>query len=126
MVGLRDLFCTVSSGRLNINTASALALQVIPAIDEATAQAILARRRGLDSEDGTEDDTPFRSPQEIATVPGIPPQLVPMYARFLTVQSAVFEVRVETRVGQHRRTFVALVKRSGAIFPTLNLIWEDS
>ncbi|MBI1840703.1 MAG: general secretion pathway protein GspK [Verrucomicrobia bacterium] len=124
-VGLRDLFCALSGGRLNINTASVTALQVLPFVNEVAAQAIQARRAGPDGQDGTEDDTPFRSAAEISMVPGLPPQVGASAQLFLSVQSVVFEVKVDVRAGQHRRSYVALLRRGAPNFLVLNLIWED-
>ncbi len=124
-IGFKDLFCTLSSGGLNINTASAAALQVFPFIDERVAQGILARRAGPDGQDGTEDDMPFRSPQELNTIPGVNPQLAAQFAQFFVVQSSAFEVTIQTRVGKHGRTYKAFIRRVGGQFQTLNLIWQD-
>jgi general secretion pathway protein K len=124
-VGFKDLFCTLSAGRLNINTASAIAMQVFPFIDEHIAQAIIARRAGPDGQDGTEDDFPFRSPQEISTIPGVNPALIGPFQQMLSVQSSVFEVKVQTRVGKHARTYTAYVRRAAGQMQTLNLLWQD-
>ena len=124
-VGLKDLFCALSGGRMNINTASVSALQVLPFVNEIAAQAIQARRAGPDGQDGTEDDTPFRSAAEIGTVQGLPPQVGASAQLFLTVQSAVFEVKVDVRTGQHRRSYTAMLRRGAPNFLVLNLIWED-
>src|SRR5512133_2239024 len=42
LVGLVDLFTPVSAGRININTASAEALQLIPGMNEILAQEFVA------------------------------------------------------------------------------------
>ncbi len=111
-VGLVDLFTTVSGRLLNINTASATQLQIIPEIDEQMAQAIITTRAGLDGADGTEDDTPFRSVAELARVPGINPALVGPLGRYFTVKSLVFEVRVQAQVDNDRRNYVGILRRN--------------
>ena len=123
--GLREVFCAISGNRLNINTANAKTLSLIPFIDEGIAQQMLQRRAGPDGQDGTEDDFPFRSEQEITGIPGVDPLRAGAFMRFLTVRSMVFEVRVQTRVGAHERTYVALLRRMPPTFPILNLVWED-
>ncbi|HYV27634.1 MAG TPA: helix-hairpin-helix domain-containing protein, partial [Candidatus Eisenbacteria bacterium] len=70
-IGLVDLFTSLSSGQLNINTANATTLQLIPGIDQNVAQAIISARAGPDGTDGTDDDTPFRNIGELARVPGM-------------------------------------------------------
>jgi type II secretory pathway component PulK len=114
-VGLVDLFTPVSGRLINLNTASAAVLQLIPEIDENLASAIISGpggRAGPDGVDGTADDMPFRSPQELARVPGLPPMMAQQLARFFTVRSLVFEVTVEAQFGEDQRTYVGLLRRS--------------
>jgi general secretion pathway protein K len=113
VVGLVDLFTPLSGRLLNINTASATALQVLPTIDENVAQAIIQARAGPDGVEGNEDDMPFRSPQEVAyRVPGFDPAAAAQLSRYFTVRSLVFEVKVTVRIGENHREFVALVRRN--------------
>lgn len=109
---LRDVFTTTSARVINLNTTSALVLQAVLGIDQPTAQAILARRAGLDGQDGTEDDVPFRSPGELGGVPGINPQAVQVMARLFSVRSATFEVEVTVDIGGQKRTMIALIYRA--------------
>lgn len=111
---LRDVFTTTSARVINLNTTSALVLQAVLGIDQPTAQAILARRAGLDGQDGTEDDVPFRTPGELGAVPGINPQAVQAMARLFSVRSATFEVEVAVDIGGQKRTMVALIYRANA------------
>ena len=130
-VGLKDLFTPLSSGKLNINTASATVLQIIPFIDENIAQAIIQRRAGPDGQDGTEDDMPFRSPAEIA-VPGFGgaggpgnPAAMGQFAQMFTVRSLVFEVHVTATIGSSKREYVAILRRDNPkTISTLNLYWK--
>ncbi|MCI0748141.1 MAG: general secretion pathway protein GspK [Verrucomicrobia subdivision 3 bacterium] len=110
--GLRDLFTALSGRSLNINTASATTLQLLPPIDENVAHAIIQRRAGPDGTDGTLDDTPFRSPAEIGTVPGLPPPVLQQFARFFTTRSIVFEATVVARIGSDTRTYTAVLRRN--------------
>ncbi|MBI3848909.1 MAG: general secretion pathway protein GspK [Verrucomicrobia bacterium] len=111
-IGFADLFNTVSDGRLNINTASATALQMIPGIDENTAQGIITTRAGPDGVDGTEDDIPFRSPGELINVPGLNRQIVGQLARYFNVRSSTFEVQVDAEIDQYKRQYIALLRRN--------------
>ncbi len=113
-VGLVDLFTPINGGRLNINTASAAVLQLLPGIDATSAQAIVSERAGPDGVEGTEDDTPFRQPTEIINVPGINRAMIQQCVRFIDVRSATFEVTVDARVGSYRREFVALLRCNSA------------
>jgi hypothetical protein len=134
-VGLKDLFTPLSSGKLNINTASATVLQIIPFIDENIAQSIIQRRAGPDGQDGTEDDMPFRHPGEIAVGgfgggtggPGAPGNAAAMgqFSQMFTVRSLVFEVHVTATIGSSKREYVAILRRDNPkTISTLNLYWK--
>jgi type II secretory pathway component PulK len=111
-VGLRDLFCTVSSRTLNINTATETTLQLLPPVDANVAAAIIQRRAGPDGIDGTQDDTPFRNPQELGSIPGLPQPVMTQIQAYIGVRSVVFEVTVEAHIGGQHRTYVGLVARN--------------
>jgi general secretion pathway protein K len=115
-IGLVDLFSALSSRQVNVNTASATVLQLVPEIDENIANAIISGpggRAGPDGADGTEDDMPFRSPQEIGRIPGFAnPALLGQISRFFTVRSVIFEARVEAHFGNYHRQYVAVLRRN--------------
>ncbi|MFO1496987.1 MAG: general secretion pathway protein GspK [Verrucomicrobiota bacterium] len=110
-VGLVDLFTPISSGMININTASAQVLQLIPGIDPSLAQAIVTFRAGLDGMEGTEDDTPFRTPGELINVPGMPPTIIQQSTGKFIIRSVTFEVIVDAHVGQYRRQYIGILRR---------------
>jgi general secretion pathway protein K len=110
--GLVDMFTPLSSGTVNINTASAEVLQLLPGLDPTLAQSIVMTRAGLDGVDGTEDDMPFRTPGELINVPGMVPQIMQMVAPFCTPRSTTFEVQVDAEMGTYRRQYVALLRRN--------------
>ncbi|MFN7140455.1 MAG: general secretion pathway protein GspK [Limisphaerales bacterium] len=107
--GLNDLFTTISSGRVNVNTAPQHVLEVILQ-DPNLASMIITHRNGPDGQEGTDDDMPFKTPAEIG---GILSGAVP--AEFLNtvfaVNSQVFEVQVTCNIGGFTREYVALVNR---------------
>lgn len=111
-VGLRDLFTPISAGRLNINTASATMLQVIPEVDANTAMAIVQWRAGPDGVEGTEDDTPFRNVGELNNVGAFTPQMIASMGRYLDVRSHTFEVEVEAKIDETTRRFDAVIRRA--------------
>jgi general secretion pathway protein K len=113
-VGLADLFTPISMGRINLNTASAAVLQVLPGVDENIAANIIRARAGPDGVEGTEDDTPIQSPAALATVvPGLGPQAAAALGSLAGVQSLTFEVTVEAQIGNYQKRFVAIIQRSG-------------
>jgi len=64
MSGLADKLTVFGAGRVNINSAPLEVLLSLPALDQATADDIILLRRGIDGEEGTEDDG-FESLEEI-------------------------------------------------------------
>jgi general secretion pathway protein K len=121
-VGLIDIFSTMSSGKLNINTANQTTLQMIPDVDETTAAAIIQLRAGPDGADGTEDDTPFHSPGELINVPGMSRQAVAALQQLCDVQSHTFDVEVDTELDGFKRKYIALIRRSPSNFADLQVL----
>jgi general secretion pathway protein K len=112
-IGFQDLFTTISGRFININTASAEVLQLIPDVDGNLAQAIIETRNGPDHAQGNEDDMPFRSIGELANVPGMTPQIGQMFSRYFSTRSSTFEVKVTCEVDAVTRTYFALLRRGG-------------
>lgn len=123
-VGLADLFTTLSSGLVNINTASPTVMQLIPEVDETLAQAIVTARAGLDGVEGNEDDMPFRSIQELGRVPGMPPVVINQFARYFTTRSTTFEVHVTASIANFRREYTSVLRRDGNRVVTLFTYWR--
>lgn len=116
-VGLADLFTTISVAGMgvNVNTASAEVLQLLPGMDEALARSIIDTRAGPDHQDGTDDDIPFLRQGELINVPGMIPEVLQTMASYLVVNSGVFLITVEARVGDQVRWYEALVQRRNAV-----------
>lgn len=110
-VGLADIFTALSTGRINVNTASATVLQMIPFVDPNTAEEIVKLRAGPDGVDGTEDDIPFRNVGELINA-GISRQAVQQLTRYCDVRSRTFQVEVDATIAGCRRTFYAILGRS--------------
>jgi general secretion pathway protein K len=123
-IGFVDLFTTVSGGRININTASAEVMQLIPDVDGGLAQAIITTRAGPNGVEGDVDDMPFRSLGELANVPGMHPQIAGLFNRYFGTRSSTFEVTVETQIDTVKRTYYALLRRNGPQILTLYMYWR--
>jgi len=123
-VGLVDLFTAVSSGRININTASETELQLIPLVDENIASQIVQLRAGPDGADGTDDDTPFQNVGELVNA-GLSAPVVQQISRYCTVRSSTFKVEVDAEVGGARRRFYAILGRNNPKdVQVLSFYWE--
>jgi type II secretory pathway component PulK len=119
-----NLFTAISSGKINVNTADADVLQMIPGVDEAAAQNIIKYRSGPDGQDGTEDDTPFQNINQLVAA-GVNPQAAGQLAQLCTVRSAVFEVHVIAQIGTYRREYIAILFRSsGTNIQVLSFYWK--
>ncbi|MEO5803056.1 MAG: general secretion pathway protein GspK [Verrucomicrobiota bacterium] len=125
-VGLVDIFTTLSSGKINLNTASTTTLQMIPGVDETIASGIIKLRSGLDGTDGTEDDTPLQNAGELVNVPGLPAVEVTQIAKYCGVRSSTFEVQVGVQLGNVARQYVALIRRGSkpGDFAILKFYWK--
>ncbi len=108
-VGLVDLFTPISSGAVNLNTASMYVLEAALGVTDDIAANVIRTRAGLDGVEGTEDDTPFQN-ASLAMVPGL--EAMPPTARApLTTISSYFEVTVDVQLGNSHRECVAIVGR---------------
>lgn len=110
-VGLADLFSPLSAGSININTASREVLAMVLNGDEAAADRIVACRAGPDGADGTEDDVPFRNPNDALMCAQIPNQIIPQVGRYFTSRSRLFQVEVHAEFNGTHRYFYAIIDR---------------
>ena len=109
--GLADVLTAVSSGKINVNTADANVLQLIPGVDEAIAEAVIQQRSGPDGVDGTEDDTPFQNATAALQTAGLNPADAGRAGNLLTTRSTTFEVHVTAQIGGDTREFTAVILR---------------
>jgi type II secretory pathway component PulK len=129
-VGFKELFTTLSSGRININTASATVLQIFPLMQENFAQAIVSSRLGPNDTDGLDGRMAFRSVADlgrIGAVSGsvpIPPEVIQQMAPYLDVRSTTFEVHVTAQIGDYHREFVSILRRDGRAMQSIYLYWR--
>jgi type II secretory pathway component PulK len=121
--GLVDLFTPFSSGRININTADANVLQLIPGVDNTVAANILKFRAGPDGVEGTEDDTPFQNVNQLAAA-GVSPQVVAQLGRYCDVRSHTFQVTVTAQIGNYKRDFKAILFRNGSTVQVVSFYWN--
>ena len=109
--GLKDVFTPFSDGQININTADANVLQLIPGVDAATADAIIKTRAGPDGVDGTGDDTPYRSPGDVQRA-GINSEALQNINTYCGVRSMTFKVLVTAHYLNFTRQYVGVLWRN--------------
>jgi general secretion pathway protein K len=109
--GLKDVFTAVSTGKINVNTADANVLELLPGVDANAAAAIIQQRSGPDGVDGTEDDTPFRNAAAALQSAGAN---AAQAANLLTTRSSTFQVDVTAKIGDATRQFTAIIFRNTA------------
>jgi len=123
--GLKDVFTAVSSGKININTADANVLQLIPGVDANIAAAIIQQRAGPDGTDGTEDDTPIQNAVGALQTAGLNPANAGQAANLLTTRSSAYEVHVTARIGDAKREFTAILFRTaGTDIQVAGFYWK--
>lgn len=123
-VGLTNLFTPLSTGRININTASAEVLQIIPTMTPEAAQAIVSAREGED--DGSGLFGPYRNVGEVRRVPQVSLPMLGAIQQFGTVRSSTFEVHVDAQVGGYHRHFVGILGRNNPRdVQILSFYWTD-
>jgi general secretion pathway protein K len=116
-VGLADLFTSVGL-TVNFNFASATVMQLFPAIDASDAQAIIDFRIGPNKTEGDDDDVVYSGPGVIADVPNLKQSArdflkSPGAARYISGASTTFQVQVDAQIDQVKRTYYALLRRTG-------------
>ena len=108
--GLVSLFCALSNGKVNINTASPKVIALILGGDDSLAGEVLKIRSGPDGMDATEDDQPARNAGEIPRLLG---PAGPSAQGLFVVQSMTFSVTVRAELGSAKQTFTGLIRRVG-------------
>lgn len=122
--GFADVFTTMTSGGVNVNTASAIVMQTMLGLDDVQVQAVLERRDGADGIAGTEDDMPFRTVDEFfATVGNMDAANRQAVQGFITVNSSFFTVRSTGEVGGVKHTILATLRRDGDTIQTV--MWRE-
>jgi len=121
--GLVDLFTPFSSGRININTADANVLQLLPGVDASIADSIIKFRSGPDGADGTADDTPFQNVNQLAAA-GVNPSVAGRIGGLCDVHSTTFKVTVSAQIGKYKRDFNAILFRDGHTVEVVSFYWN--
>ncbi len=113
-VGMTDLFTPLSDGKVNINTASAEVLQLLPGVDPMIAEAIINGRAGQADVTAPGMIGPYRSVGDLQRLPELPRggPLINTISQFCDTRSKTFQVQVDADVGGYKRTFYAVLGRN--------------
>lgn len=103
--GLRDVFTTFSSGKINILTADDNVLQLIPGLDSAAAQAIATAR---------DSDPPIRNVSQLLSAAGINPQAAGQMMNYVSTIGNTYEVHATATIGPLSHEYTAIVFRNGS------------
>jgi type II secretory pathway component PulK len=123
-VGLTNLFTALSNGKINVNTASAEVLQLVPSMTPEAAQGIVSAREGED--DGSGMFGPYRNIGEVRRVPEVSLPMLGALQQFCTTRSSTFEVHVDAQVAGYHRHFVGILGRnSPRDVQILSFYWTD-
>lgn len=123
-VGLTNLFTPLSDGKININTASAEVLQIIPGVTPDMAQAIVSARTGAD--DGSGLNGPYRTLDQVRRVPEVNLMVARQLQQYCDVRSRTFEVHVDAQVAGYHRHFVGVLGRNNPRdVQVLSFYWTD-
>jgi general secretion pathway protein K len=101
--GFADLFTTMPTAAINVNSASSIVLQTMVGLDDVHVQAVLAYRDGADGILGTDDDQPFRNINIFNTIAG--------KAGSAALASSFFTVKSTGEVGGVKHTILATLHR---------------
>jgi len=109
-VGLTNLFTPLSDGKININTASAEVLQLIPLVTPEAAEGIVAARAG--ESDGSGLSGPYFNLGQVRRVPEVSLPMLGAIQQFCDVRSKTFEVHVKASSSGYSRDFVGILGRN--------------
>ena len=122
-VRLLDILTPISSGGINILTASESQLQVLPGVDDTIAGQILQLRQET-GENGS--GLAYNQPVDLLANTSLGNGPSQQVARYCTFRSSTFELTVVVQVGMSERTYFALVRRNTPKdIPILNMRWEE-
>ncbi len=123
--GLKDVFTPFSTGQININTADANVLQLIPGVDTNTVASILQYRAGPSGDETGPDATPFQNVGQLQAA-GISPAVANGMSRYCTVNSSTFQVDITATTGQvPPRVFHAILFQRGANVEIVDFYWDN-
>lgn len=102
-----------SSGPIDITWASRDVLMALPGLTEPLVEAFLQIRRGPDGIDGTQDDVPFKSLEEVRTVLGFSPDQFSALSGIVGFKDPVIRIVSVGKSGDTTRVVQMVVRKVG-------------
>jgi len=112
-----------SSGPVDILWASRDVLMALPGMSEQLVDAFLQIRRGPDGIDGTEDDPPFKSLEEIRAALGFSPEQVAALNGIVGFNDPVIHIVSVGKSGDTARTVQMVVRKVGTT--SQMILWKE-
>jgi len=126
LLGLTNLFTTTSSGKININTASAEVLQIIPGVTPEMAEGIVSARSGeAEAGDPMPVTGPYLNVDQVRRVPEVNLMAAQAIRQFCDVHSTAYEVHIDAQTSGYHRHFVGLLGASPRGVEILRFYWVD-
>ena len=112
-----------SNGPVDLTWASRDVLLALPGMTEPLADAFLQYRRGPDGIDGTEDDTKFKSLEEVRTALGFTPEQFKVLGRLVGFRDPVFRIVSVGKSGDTTRVVQMVIRKVG-VAPQM-ITWKE-
>lgn len=121
--GWDDEFTLNSIGPVDLTWASRDVLLALPGMTESIVDRFLTVRRGPDGIDGTSDDVPFSSAEEIGAALGFSAEQFQQIAGLVIFKDPSFRIVSVGKSGEATRTVQMVVRKTGAV-PQL-VLWKE-
>ena len=116
-------FTLNSSGPVDLVWASRDVLHCLPGLSEAMVDRFLQLRAGPDGKDGTADDTPFKSIDEVRSALGLSAQQFQSLAPYVSFKDSVMRAVSVGHSGETMRAVQMVFRRAGAM-PQM-ITWKE-
>lgn len=121
--GWQNELTIYSMGPIDLASADAEVLSLLPGIGEARMQRFLKMRAGMDGVDGTADDVIFPGLEAIQQVLGLTPAQFQVLQPLISYQDPTLNIQSIGHSGDTKRT-IAVVVRKGSAQPQV-LSWKE-
>jgi hypothetical protein len=113
--GWEDDFTLNSSGPIDLAWASRDVLRSVPGMTDAMIDRFLQMRAGPDGKEGTQDDTVFKSVDEVRSALAISPQQFQALAPYVSFKDSVMRAVSVGRSGEMTRMVQMVFRRAGNV-----------